>query len=115
MKEQQDTYDLPEGWFWTTLEKICYKITHGSHNPPLKQDKGIPMLSARNIENYAINFNKDVRYINEEDYQKEKQRTNIEKDDVLLTIVGTIGRVSTVEKAQKFTIQRSVALLNNSL
>jgi|GEM_PF-5024644 len=69
------------------------------------------MLSARNIENYAINFDKDVRYINKEDYIREKQRTNIEKGDVLLTIVGTIGRVSIVEQTQKFTIQRSVALL----
>lgn len=111
MKEQQEKYNLPEGWIWTTLEKICYKITDGSHNPPPKQDKGIPMLSARNIENYVINFDKDVRYINEEDYLREKQRTDIEKGDVLLTIVGTIGRVSIVEQTQKFAIQRSVALL----
>jgi len=27
MKEQQEKYDLPEGWIWTKLEKICYKIT----------------------------------------------------------------------------------------
>ncbi len=71
MKEQQEKYNLPVGWIWTTLEKICYKITDGSHNPPPKQDKGIPMLSARNVENYVINFDKDVRYINEEDYLRE--------------------------------------------
>lgn len=111
MKEQQLTYVLPKGWIWTTLDKICYKITDGSHNPPPKQDNGIPMLSARNIENYTINFDKDLRYINEEDYIREKQRTNIEQGDVLLTIVGTIGRVSVVEQTQKFAIQRSVALL----
>lgn len=109
--EEQVRYDLPEGWVWTTLEKVCYKITDGSHNPPPKQDTGIPMLSARNIENYTINFEKDVRYINDEDYLREKQRTNIEQGDVLLTIVGTIGRVSIVEQEQKFAIQRSVALL----
>ena len=111
MKEQEEKYSLQEGWVWTTLETICYKITDGSHNPPSKQEKGIPMLSARNIENYTINFDKDVRYISEEDYKNEKQRTNIEKGDVLLTIVGTIGRVSIVEQAKKFAIQRSVALL----
>jgi len=112
MKEQQEKYNLPESWIWTTLENICYKITDGSHNPPPKQDKGIPMLSARNIENYAINFDKDVRYINEDAYKNEVQRTNIQKGDILLTIVGTIGRVTVVEQTTKFAIQRSVALLN---
>ena len=111
MKEQPEIYNLPEAWVWDKLDHICYKITDGSHNPPSKQDIGIPMLSARNIENYTINFDKDIRYINEEAYKKETQRTNIQKGDILLTIVGTIGRVAMVEQVPRFAIQRSVALL----
>lgn len=111
MKERQEKYSLPEGWVWEELENICYKITDGSHNPPPKQEVGIAMLSARNIENDSINFDKDVRYISEGAYKNEMQRTNVQKGDVLLTIVGTIGRVAMVEQTQKIAIQRSVALL----
>jgi type I restriction enzyme S subunit len=111
MKEIQERYDLPKGWIWTTLEDISFKLTDGSHNPPKKKEDGIPMLSARNIEYYNINFNKDVRYINQEDYRLEIQRTNIEKGDILLTIVGSIGRVALVDNDKKFAIQRSVALI----
>jgi type I restriction enzyme S subunit len=111
MKEKQEKYSLPEGWVWEELENICYKITDGSHNPPPKQEVGIAMLSARNIENDSINFDKDVRYISEDAYKNEMQRTNVQKGDVLLTIVGTIGRVAMVEQTKKIAIQRSVALL----
>lgn len=50
---------------------------------------GIPMLSARNIENGKITFD-EVRYLSQEDYEYENQRTKIEFGDVLLTIVATI-------------------------
>jgi len=44
MKEQQEKYNLPEGWVWEELDNICYKITDGSHNPPSKQEIGIPKV-----------------------------------------------------------------------
>lgn len=47
------------------------------------------MLSARNIENGKITFD-EVRYLSQEDYEYENQRTKIEFGDVLLTIVATI-------------------------
>jgi type I restriction enzyme S subunit len=44
----------------------------------------------------------------------ENKRTDVETGDVLLTIVGTIGRVAVVtEDLPKFTLQRSVAVLKN--
>ncbi len=55
------------------------------------------MLSAKNIENNNITF-EDVRYISKDDFVYENQRTKIEKGDVLLTIVTTIGRTAVVSE-----------------
>ena len=69
------------------------------------------MLSAMNIQNGSATFKK-VRYVSAEEFQKENSRTNIESGDVLLTIVGSIGRSVVVkEQYPKFSIQRSVALI----
>ena len=50
------------------------------------------------------------RWILEEEWVDENKRTCLEKGDVLLTIVATIGRVAIVEN-EKFALQRSVAVI----
>jgi type I restriction enzyme S subunit len=70
------------------------------------------MLSARNIENRRVNFNADHRLIDFSDFELENRRTSVSHGDVLLTIVGAIGRTAEVEaESLPFTLQRSVAVL----
>lgn len=69
------------------------------------------MLSARNINNYQISFD-SFRLISDADFKVENSRTNVMAGDVLLTIVGTIGRTAVVpDGLLKFALQRSVAVL----
>ena len=106
---EQDT--LPRGWSQSTLGSITEKIVDGSHNPPPKQPNGYPMLSARNIEWAHIVFT-DFRYISKEAFEAEQKRVDLKPGDVLLTIVGTIGRAAVIpDRAQAFALQRSVARL----
>ena len=91
------------------LENVCTKITDGSHNPPKGIDfSNYPMLSSQNI-NQQINFS-NVRYLNESDFLRENKRTQVAKGDILVTIVGTIGR-SVVVQDEIITLQRSVAVI----
>ena len=91
------------------LENVCTKITDGSHNPPKGIDfSNYPMLSSQNI-NQQINFS-NVRYLNEADFLRENKRTQVAKGDILVTIVGTIGR-SVVVQDEIITLQRSVAVI----
>jgi type I restriction enzyme S subunit len=102
---------LPRDWMTVSLKAIITKLVDGSHNPPSKRESGVPMLSARNILNGQILF-EEYRLISEEDFEKEHTRTRISPGDVLLTIVGTIGRSAVVPaSAQRFSLQRSVAVI----
>ena len=102
-------------WIECTLDNVCYKITDGSHNPPKKQSIGLPMLSARNIENNKIVFD-DYRFISESEFIQEDKRTDVSVNDILLTIVATIGRSAIVKNINtKFTLQRSVAVLGTKI
>ena len=103
---------MKEGWDYKKLGEVTTKICDGSHNPP----KGVehseyPMLSSKNI--FFDRFDYDSpRYLSEGDFTEENKRTNISDGDVLLTIVGTVGRTCCVTKPFiPFTLQRSVAVL----
>ena len=94
------------------LETVCRRITDGSHNPP----KGIDfsdyyMLSSKNIVDDTITLD-DPRFLSKEQWEIENKRTQIAAGDVLLTIVGTVGRSAVVpEKHQNIVLQRSVCVL----
>lgn len=95
---------------FTDLYKLTTKITDGSHLPP----KGIEhsnylMLSSQNVFD-ELNLN-DVRFLTKEDFEKENKRTDVSEGDVLLTIVGTIGRTHVVKKDEKYVFQRSVGVI----
>ena len=103
--------ELPMGWEISSLAQVVSKLVDGSHSPPSKQADGLPMLSARNISDGRIIFD-DYRLIKQADFEIEDRRTNIRPGDVLLTIVGAIGRTAIVPNLfQKFTLQRSVAVI----
>ena len=94
------------------LNDVCINITDGSHNPPPGIDFSQHiMLSSKNIDDDYISID-NPRYLSEEDYQNENRRTDIKKGDLLITIVGTVGRVAIVPvDLEGICVQRSVAVL----
>ncbi len=114
ISEEEKSFDLPKGWEWCRLGEISIKITDGSHNPPKGED-GITdymMLSSQNInQNTLVNLEK-TRYLSEENYNIENKRTQIKIGDILLTIVGTIGRSCIYNGSLNITLQRSVAVVD---
>lgn len=108
--ESEQPYKVPENWCWTALKHISSHISDGSHNPPKDSGTGIPLLSATNIHDHLIDIDSAVRWITEDQWIIENQRTKIETNDVLLTIVASLGRTAVV-KNEQFALQRSVAVI----
>lgn len=101
-------------WLEKRLGDITIKLTDGAHNVPQAQVSGLPMISARDIQNYKIDVS-NPRFISIEDFEKENKRTNVQTNDILLTIVGTIGRCALIPtNFEKFTLQRSVAVIKTT-
>ena len=108
---------MRKGWEYKKLGELCTLISDGSHNPPKGIDHSLyRMISSQNVFDDNLQITEDnVRYITESDHLCENKRTKLQKDVVLLTIVGTIGR-SCVLKGNEgcLTLQRSVAALHPS-
>lgn len=101
----------PAGVPIQALGQLATRITDGSHNPPRASVDGLyPMLSARNIARGRLDL-RDARMLSEADFMRENARTAVQEDDVLLTIVGAIGRVAVVETSDPLVFQRSVCVI----
>ena len=108
----------PDGVEYKKLGEIATKITDGMHNLPkgAGTDGAYPILSAQNINNGIIDINAS-KWVSREIFEIENRRTNVQIGDVLLTIVGAIGRVAVVDTDLKALFQRSVCVikLDNSV
>lgn len=96
----------------TKLGEVCIQITDGSHNPPsgVEQSEYL-MLSSKNIDDDFITLD-SPRFLSHSDYIAENKRTTVSEGDLLMTIVGTIGRVAIVpEELKSICLQRSVAVI----
>ena len=104
---------LPEGWTICKLKDICSKLVDGDHNPPkgTKETTEYLMLSAQNIVNDNIVYTNGVRYLNHDAFETSDKRTKVMQGDLLITIVGTLGRSCVFSDNKKITLQRSVACL----
>ena len=103
---------MKEGWEIKKLASIASKITDGSHNPPKGGvESDYLMLSSKNVFDDNLHY-EDPRYLSREQFEQEDKRTGITTNDVLLTIVGTVGRSAVVPPdAPRITLQRSVAVI----
>ena len=108
---------MRHNWSYKTIGDVCSSVTDGSHNPPKGIDiSNYRMISSQNIfDDHLIITDDNVRFLSKESHIIEDKRTKLQKDVVLLTIVGTIGRACVLSgKEGPLTLQRSVAALRPS-
>lgn len=84
--------DYPE-WEEKRLNKIA-DIYDGTHQTPKYVEKGIPFYSVENITNN--NFI-NTKFVSEEDYIENNKKRKIEKNDILMTRIGSIGKSKLID------------------
>lgn len=92
------------------LAEVSIFIRDGTHGSPARSPMGIPVLSATNVRSGQLDLSTE-RFTTESEYQAFRKRLPIARGDVLLTIVGSIGRAAVVEDAPPLVFQRSVAVV----
>jgi type I restriction enzyme, S subunit len=103
-----DPVTNPKGWEVTELERVCHKVTDGTHQPPKWVSEGIPFLFVSNIVNGEIDFNVS-KYITQDSWQTLTARSPIEVNDILYTTVGSYGNAALVRTEKRFCFQRHIA------
>jgi type I restriction enzyme, S subunit len=85
-------------------------VLDGTHASPDRTETGVPVLSAQNVKDGILNFETD-RHTSEKEYAAFNARLHVKAGDVLLTIVGSIGRAAVLSEVRPFVLQRSVAVI----
>ena len=100
----------PKGWPVQNFEDISVFITDGEHATPRRSERGIYLLSARNVLNHTLQLD-DVDFIDEEEYCRIARRVTPQEGDVLISCSGSIGRCCVVPANLRFQMVRSTALI----
>ena len=93
------------------MEDISNKVTDGDHATPKRTDSGYKLLSCRNVKQSFIDFDAGVDYVGEDEFKRMFKRCNPEKDDILISCSGTIGRTTAIRIDEPFVLVRSAALV----
>ncbi|MDN3616755.1 restriction endonuclease subunit S [Vibrio gallaecicus] len=101
---------IPESWEWSSLEELSIVISDGDHNPPKKTSEGVRHLTVKNVNNGEISF-EGCAYVSESGYAQTKLRYEAKTNDILLTCIGTVGRVAIVGEDTNFSTDRNLAYI----
>lgn len=102
-------------WKKVKLGECCY-IGDGAHASLKREKEGILYITAKNISNNSIDYS-NVSYISKETYNKHfKEKTNAitrpQKNDILYSIIGTIGGCILL-KDETLGISSSIAIFRS--
>lgn len=94
-------------WICIRLGELC-EIKDGTHQTPKYVDAGIPFYS---VESISQNEFKSTKFISEEEHIRLTKSFRIEKGDILMTRIGSIGKCKYINWDVNASFYVSLALL----
>lgn len=99
-----------DSWDEKALKDVL-DVRDGTHESPVYQDIGYPLITSKNLKNGQLNYD-NVKYITQEDYDSINQRSKVEIYDILFAMIGTIGNPVVIVDEPNYSI-KNVALLKS--
>ena len=93
------------------MQEYCLNVTDGTHATPKEVQYGYPLVTSKNLNNGRLDLN-NTYLISESDYNEINIRSKVDKNDVLISMIGTVGLVCFVDRQPDFAI-KNVGLLKN--
>ena len=97
-------------WEQRKLDTIT-DVRDGTHDSPQYVETGHPFITSKNVKDGFINF-EDIQYVSDKDYEEINKRSKVDKNDILMGMIGTIGNIALVRETPDFTI-KNVALIKD--
>ena len=88
---------------WKTLREVC-DVRDGTHDSPNKKAFGKYLITSKNVKNGSINFD-SAYFISESDFDNINKRSKVDIDDLLFTMIGTVGEVAHITEEPDFAIK----------
>ena len=103
--------EIPISWTVPKMSYLLKGITDGTHGTHERVNEGELFLSSKNVTNKGIFIGENESQITTEEHKKIVKKGYPIKGDILITVVGSIGRSCVYEYDYPISFQRSVCFL----
>ncbi|MBQ6887918.1 MAG: restriction endonuclease subunit S [Lachnospiraceae bacterium] len=103
-----DTVLNPFGWEKDSLGSVC-DVRDGTHDSPKYYETGYPLVTSKNVTGGKIDLT-DCSLICEADFNKINERSKVDNGDIIMPMIGTVGKPVIVDIEPDFAI-KNVALI----
>ena len=102
------TIKINPDWEMVEMGDVC-DVRDGTHESPKYEQSGYPLITSKNIKDGVIDFT-NVNFLSEKDYTSINNRSKVDRGDIIMPMIGTIGNPIVVEIEPNFAI-KNVALI----
>ena len=89
------TIDIDSSWETKSMGDV-HDVRDGTHDSPKYVEEGYPLITSKNVINGEIDFT-NVNLISKDDLDKINKRSKVDRGDILMPMIGTIGRPTIVD------------------
>ena len=104
-------YDIPDSWEWRRINNVL-DVRDGTHSTPKYVNKGVPLLTSKNLVDGKL-VKEPSKLISIEDSLEINKRSKVDKNDILLAMIGTIGNPILVPKISYDFSVKNIAIFKN--
>lgn len=85
------------------LGDIC-DVRDGTHDSPKSTNSGHPLVTSKHIKDYKIDFS-TANLISNYDFEAVNKRSKVDKNDILISMIGTVGELAFIDYIPTFAIK----------
>lgn len=90
------------------MDEYCSSVRDGTHDTPKPTSDGKYLVTSKAIHDNTIDFS-SCYFISQKDFDKINARSKVDKWDVLMTMIGSVGRLLLVQNEPDYAI-KNIAL-----
>lgn len=100
-------------WVLQKAAEFCASVRDGTHDSPKSvEGGGKPLVTSKVVKQGVVRV-EDAYLISEKDYRKINERSKVDRWDVLMTMIGTVGECAIVKDDPDYAI-KNIALFKMS-
>lgn len=96
-------------WQELPMQNFCLEVKDGTHDSPKQTTDGKFLVTSKNIKRSRLDLS-TAYLISEKDFHEVNKRSKVDKHDILLSMIGTVGDVCIINEEPDFAI-KNVGLL----
>lgn len=105
---------IPRDWRIMRLRRVVRRFVDYRGQTPAKTEHGVPLVTARNVSDGRVSFEKSREYVSEDTYEQWMTRGYPEVGDVILTTEAPLGSVAQIDDPGVALAQRIILFKVNA-